>query len=381
MDSSALHQPGNLAQLSGVFVNGRHLTDPLRHRMLELSHIRSSDLSRQLLLSHGCVSKILAGRYYDAASIRPGTIGGSKPKVATPEVVNKIETYKQENPTIFAWEIRDRLISEGVCTNSTVPSVSSINRILRNRAAERAAAEYARAAEQALYPHYPVSWPAGSPFTAPSMLPQYPLGAPLAAGSNTFCPASILSVPPVSIGLTPSTSTSLSTQNREENRHQDNLESQKKKLRRSRTTFNSDQLDMLEKEFEKTHYPCVNTREDLASKTQLSEARVQVWFSNRRAKWRRHKKIGSMAHPSPMLPVTSAYTSIYKPVPVPERAPPRVVAREEGLKTLIPSPHSAFTAASSPIMTSSPSSPLVVVTSSPSTSPVTSSEPSPKKYT
>ena len=32
----------------------------------------------------------------------------------------------------------------GICTNSTAPSVSSINRILRNRAAERAAAEFAR---------------------------------------------------------------------------------------------------------------------------------------------------------------------------------------------------------------------------------------------
>lgn len=28
-------------------------------------------------------------------------------------VVNKIESYKRENPTIFAWEIRERLISEG----------------------------------------------------------------------------------------------------------------------------------------------------------------------------------------------------------------------------------------------------------------------------
>lgn len=58
-------------------------------------------------------------------------IGGSKPKVATPQVVNKIEQYKRENPTIFAWEIREKLISESVCTNSTAPSVSSINRILR----------------------------------------------------------------------------------------------------------------------------------------------------------------------------------------------------------------------------------------------------------
>ena len=35
----------------------------------------------------------------------------------------------------------------GVCTNNTAPSVSSINRILRNRAAERAAAEYAQATQ------------------------------------------------------------------------------------------------------------------------------------------------------------------------------------------------------------------------------------------
>ena len=43
----------------------------------------------------------------------PGMIGGSKPKVATPEVVGKIEGYKRENPTIFAWEIREKLISDG----------------------------------------------------------------------------------------------------------------------------------------------------------------------------------------------------------------------------------------------------------------------------
>ena len=67
-------------------------------------------------------------RYHETGSIKPGVIGGSKPKVATPHVVDAITKYKQENPTMFAWEIRDRLLAEGICSQDNIPSVSSINR-------------------------------------------------------------------------------------------------------------------------------------------------------------------------------------------------------------------------------------------------------------
>ncbi|KAG8011512.1 Paired box protein Pax-1 [Nibea albiflora] len=125
---------GEVNQLGGVFVNGRPLPNAVRLRIVELAQLgmRPCDISRQLRVSHGCVSKILA-RYNDTGSILPGAIGGSKPRVTTPAVVKSIRDYKQDDPGIFAWEIRDRLLSDGVCDKYNVPSVSSISRILRNK--------------------------------------------------------------------------------------------------------------------------------------------------------------------------------------------------------------------------------------------------------
>lgn len=68
---------------------------------------------------------IIGCRYYETGSIKPRAIGGSKPRVATSSVVNKIADYKRECPSIFAWEIRDRLLSEAVCNNDNIPSVST----------------------------------------------------------------------------------------------------------------------------------------------------------------------------------------------------------------------------------------------------------------
>ena len=130
---------GRVNQLGGLFINGRPLPNHIRQKIVELASagVRPCVISRQLRVSHGCVSKILC-RYQETGSIKPGSSGGAKNRTVPAHIEKIIVGWFTERPdgNLFSYEVRERLINEKICDRTSLPSVSAVTKLLKSLGVE-----------------------------------------------------------------------------------------------------------------------------------------------------------------------------------------------------------------------------------------------------
>ena len=115
-------------QLGGLFLNGKPLPNSVRQKIIEMAElgIRPCDISRQLKVSHGCISKLLS-KYNDTGSFEAGRRtrrGGS-------EMNSKIEECGRAFPGVLSSEDKEKLLASGLCSRETLLSVPTNSSVAR----------------------------------------------------------------------------------------------------------------------------------------------------------------------------------------------------------------------------------------------------------
>ncbi|CAD5215957.1 unnamed protein product [Bursaphelenchus xylophilus] len=224
---------GRVNQLGGVFINGRPLPHHVRLQIVELAAkgVKPCHISRQLRVSHGCVSKILY-RYAETGTVVPGQVNSaSEAKKISENIEKHIIGVHRSRPDLSASKIRSSLLTQGICNRNDLPSTQIVAKIIKDE------------------------------------------GSRSSSLKHSIC--NILS----------------------EQEHQKSPPTH----RRSRTWFAPEQLERLERAFQNNSYPDAGERERLSAETGLSENKIQVWFSNRRARFRKSLGTGNLEQWSAVL--------------------------------------------------------------------------------
>ena len=120
--------------LGGVYQPGKALPIHVREEILHLFNqgYRTGDISRNLKVSNRVVRKILA-QFRAHGTVLPFATGGGKVRVMRDDILEVIEIWKLQKPSIYTAEIRERLLMEGICTLYDLPSIDTINKSLRQK--------------------------------------------------------------------------------------------------------------------------------------------------------------------------------------------------------------------------------------------------------
>ncbi|KAL6735929.1 hypothetical protein Aduo_006328 [Ancylostoma duodenale] len=273
---------GRVNQLGGVFINGRPLPQAVRVQIIEMASkgVKPCHISRQLRVSHGAVSKIL-NRYAETGSISPGQIGGNpRAKISVQSIEKQLMLTYEENPKLCAAELRQLLIEQEVCSRATAPTVASINRFIRGKGWNREKKQEKKRLSHSIDSILGISMDSD--------------GKSSSSDDDSFSPS---------------------------------------ESRRNRTSFSAEQLETLENAFKANTYPDAAERESISRRTGLTEEKIMTWFSNRRARCRKHLPMYPSIFPAvvpppqssrplfplpPTLPLFMSNTPLLFPSPFPQ---------------------------------------------------------------
>ncbi|XP_074630531.1 paired box protein Pax-3-like [Acropora palmata] len=277
--SSSSAGPGRLNQLGRTYINGKPLPREVRHKIITLAiqGFRPCDISRRLRITHGCISKLLS-KYRKTGSIQPGGEGVGRPRVITAQVAQRIRHYSQQQPGLSSLEIRDRLVQDDICNRESVPSLSSINRLLRKNNGSGELSSSSSGADSREQPANSSTYTIANILNLPSSVGQSSSSALSSAASCSYRKEKGIGDERVQ------TENVLEFEDLTDQQSSSEMFSPLQTQKRERFKYSEKQLKDLDAAFVVNQYPCAAERDQLAAKIGVTESKIQVWFSNRRVK-------------------------------------------------------------------------------------------------